>query len=118
LVVVISVFLSGDAWEPPLRALSTRHDVVAIEIIDPRELELPPVGMLTVIDPETGRSREVPTNRRTRERYAAAAADQRADIAERFRRCGVAHLQLRTDRDWVLDIVRFVDRRKRTDIVR
>jgi uncharacterized protein (DUF58 family) len=70
--------------------------------------------MLAVVDPETGRTRDVPTNRRTRDRYAAAAAAQRADIATRLRRAGVGHLQLRTDRDWVLDIVRWVAARKRT----
>ena len=118
LVVVISDFLSADPWDPPMRSLATRHDVVAIEVVDPRELELPPVGMLTVVDPETGRSREVPTNRRMRARYAKAAADQRADIAGRLRRAGVGHLQLRTDRDWVLDIVRFVASRARTGAIR
>ncbi|WP_436795430.1 DUF58 domain-containing protein [Actinospongicola halichondriae] len=114
LVVVVSDFLAADDWERPLRALTARHEVLAIEVVDPRELELPAVGMLTVVDPETGREREVPTNRQTRERYATAAAAQRADIAARFRRSGVGHLQLRTDRDWVLDIVRFVASRKRT----
>ncbi len=113
LTVVVSDFLSGDAWDRPLRALAGRHEVVAIEIVDPRELELPAVGMLTVVDPETGRTREVPTNRRTRERYAEAAAAQRADIAGRLRRAGAGHLQLRTDRDWVLDIVRFVSARRK-----
>ncbi len=113
LTVVVSDFLSADAWDGPLRALATRHDVVAIEIVDPRELELPAVGMLTVVDPETGRTREVPTNRRTRERYAQAAAAQRADVADRLRSAGVGHLQLRTDGDWVFDIVRFVGLRRR-----
>ncbi len=118
LVVVVSDFLSADAWDRPLRALANRHDVVAIEIVDPRELELPSVGMLAVVDPETGRTREVPTNRRTRARYAEAAAAQRADIASRLRRSGVSHLQLRTDRDWVHDIVRFVGARGRAGVPR
>ncbi len=118
LVVVVSDFLSTDGWGRHLRALSTRHDVVGIEIVDPRELELPPVGMLSVVDPETGRSREVPTNRRTRQRYAAAAAAQRRGIADELRRAGAAHLQLRTDRDWVLDVARFVDRRRRLEAAR
>ncbi len=118
LVVVVSDFLAADEWEKPLRALATRHEILAVEVVDPRELELPAVGMLTVVDPETGRTREVPTNRATRQRYAAAAEAQRADIANRLRRSGVAHLQLRTDRDWVLDIVRFVGARKRTRGVR
>ncbi len=113
LTVVVSDFLSADAWDRPLRALATRHDVIAVEIVDPRELDLPAVGMLTVVDPETGRHREVPTNRRTRQRYHDAAAAQRADIADRLRAAGVGHLQLRTDRDWVLDIVRYVSTRRR-----
>lgn len=118
MVVVVSDFLSADRWEHALRALGTRHELLAIEIVDPRELELPAVGMLTVVDPETGRSRDVPTNRRTRDRYARVAADQRRDIGERLRRAGAAHLQLRTDRDWVLDIVRFVDARRRMGMPR
>lgn len=118
LVVVVSDFLSADAWDKPLRALSSRHDVVAVEIVDPRELELPAVGMLAVVDPETGKTREVPTNRRIRARYAEAAAAQRADIADRLRRSGISHLQLRTDRDWVHDIVRFVAARTRAGVPR
>jgi len=112
LVVVVSDFLSTDGWGRALRALVTRHEVVAIEIVDPRELELPAVGTLTVVDPETGRTREVPTNRRTRARYAAAAAEQRQGIAAELRRSGVSHLQLRTDGDWVLDVARFVQVRR------
>ena len=118
LVVVVSDFLSSDDWDGPMRSLANRHEILAVEVVDPRELELPAVGMLAVVDPETGRTREVPTNRRTRERYAAAAAAQRADIATRLRRAGVGHLQLRTDRDWVFDIVRWVGARKRTGVPR
>lgn len=116
LMVVVSDFVapagSVDTWEKPISALTTRHDVVAVEVVDPRELELPAVGMLAVVDPETGRTREVPTNRSTRARYAAAAAGQRADIADRLRRAGADHVQLRTDRDWVIDLAAFVLRRK------
>ncbi|HEY9389989.1 MAG TPA: DUF58 domain-containing protein [Mycobacteriales bacterium] len=118
LVVVVSDYLSGVSgapdWERPLRALSVRHDVLAIEVVDPRELELPAVGLLTLVDPETGHRVEVQTNRRElRDRYAAAARHQRGQIAAALRRAGAAHLQLRTDRDWLLDIVRFVAARRR-----
>lgn len=120
LMVVVSDFLTpspnaggqADAWEKPISALSTRHDIVAIEIVDPRELELPAVGILSLVDPETGRVREVSTGRSTRQRYAAAAAAQRLEIAERLRRCGADHVQLRTDRDWVVDLAAFVLRRR------
>ena len=109
LVVVLSDFLVPEGWERPLTTLSLRHDVLAIEVLDPRELELPAVGLLTLVDPETGRRVEVQTSRRkVRERYAAAASAQRAGIARALRRATAEHLQLRTDRDWVLDLVRFV----------
>ncbi len=115
LAVVVSDFLSATDWGRPLRALAQRHQVLAVEVVDPRELELPDVGYLTLVDPETGRVRDVQTSRRsTRQRYATAAAEQRADIADRLRKSGASHLQLRTDRDWVLDIVRFVLAQRRT----
>jgi uncharacterized protein (DUF58 family) len=115
LVVIVSDFLDGledldtPTWERPLRLLATRQQVLAVETVDPRELELPDVGLLTVVDPETGRRREVATaSRQLRRRYAAAAAEQRAAVRAALRRGGAAHLQLRTDRDWVRDVVRHV----------
>ncbi|WP_370652753.1 DUF58 domain-containing protein [Frankia sp. Cj5] len=110
LAVVISDFLSTDlSWERPLRALAGRHQVLAVEIVDPRELELPRVGLLTVMDPETGATLEVPTSsRRLRESYARAAAAHRRETDAALRRAGAAHLVLRTDTDWLADIVRFV----------
>ncbi|HEX6870944.1 MAG TPA: DUF58 domain-containing protein, partial [Micromonosporaceae bacterium] len=110
LAAVISDFLaSPQEWVRPLRKLAVRHDVLAIEILDPRELELPDVGVLTVADPETGLVHEVHTgNRRLRQRYADAAAAQRGAVAAGIRAAGAAHLRLRTDSDWLLDIVRFV----------
>ncbi len=114
LVVVVSDFLAEPGWEGPLRALAARHDVLAVEVVDPRELDLPDVGHLTVVDPETGQTMDVPTgSRRFRARYAAAAAEQRAAIARAVRAAGADHLVLRTDRDWLFDVVRFVGRRRR-----
>ena len=101
-----------DGWERPLRGLAARHEVLAVEVVDPRELDLPDVGVLELVDPETGAQREVQTARDLRERYAAAAGAQRQEIARRVRAAGADHLVLRTDRDWLLDIVRFVSRRK------
>ncbi|MBX9395951.1 DUF58 domain-containing protein [Streptomyces sp. TRM72054] len=113
LVAIVSDFLET-GWEQPLRTVAHRHQVLAVETIDPRELELPAVGLLTVVDPETGRRREVATHaRRLRERYAAAALEQRALIRQSVRRAGAAHLRLRTDRDWVRDVVRHVAAQRR-----
>jgi uncharacterized protein (DUF58 family) len=116
LAVLISDFLtagnpSAPDWERPLRALTARHQLLAVEVLDPRELSLPNVGVLNLVDPETGRLLEVNTrSRRVRERYAAAAAAQREAIAATLRRVGAEHLQLRTDRDWLMDVVRHVRR--------
>jgi uncharacterized protein (DUF58 family) len=123
-VVVVSDFLDGldddglgaapPDWERPLRRLATRHQVLAVQVTDPREHELPDVGLLTLVDPETGRRREVSTaGRRMRERYAEAARTQQAAIAGAVRRTGANHLLLRTDRDWITDIVRHVQAQRR-----
>jgi uncharacterized protein (DUF58 family) len=108
--VVISDFLAAtEQWARPIRKLAVRHDVLAIEIVDPRELELPDVGVLTLVDPESGALHEVQTaDPKLRRRYAEAAAAQRATIAQALRGAGAAHLRLRTDSDWLLDMVRFV----------
>jgi uncharacterized protein (DUF58 family) len=113
LVVVVSDFLDPGAWPTALRALSLRHDVLCVELVDPVELALPDVGMLVLHDAETGEEIEVPTRDKAfRRRYEEAAADQRAHIAARVRSAGADHLQLRTDRDWLLDLARFVSRRR------
>ncbi|BCJ45599.1 hypothetical protein GCM10010168_90170 [Actinoplanes ianthinogenes] len=108
--VVISDFLAPvESWARPVRKLGVRHDVLAIEVVDPRELELPDVGVLTLADPESGELHEVQTtDPGLRQRYAAAAGEQRAAIARTLRAAGASHLRLRTDTDWLLDIVRFV----------
>ncbi|MFY1633399.1 DUF58 domain-containing protein [Solwaraspora sp. WMMB335] len=104
---------TGPDWERSLRRLAAAHQVLAVEVTDPRELDLPDVGVITLIDPETGRRREISTaGRDLRQRYAQAAAAQRDQIARAIRRAGAAHLVLRTDRDWVADIVRHVHRQR------
>lgn len=127
LVAVVSDFLSAPSpvpgaelsWERPLKALSGRHELVVAEIVDPRELALPNVGLLTLVDPESGRQVEVQTARRQlREAYALAAAAQRAQVASGLRHAGAGHLQLRTDRDWVADMVKFVVARRQAPPLR
>ncbi|GAA3741504.1 uncharacterized protein (DUF58 family) [Spinactinospora alkalitolerans] len=119
--VVISDFLdtpaapdTTPAWQRPLRQLANRHQTLAVEIVDPRELDLPNIGLVTMSDPETGRTREVHMTAQLRQRYAQAAAAQRHAIRTALRRCGVPHLTLRTDRDWIIDVARFVVQQRRT----
>jgi uncharacterized protein (DUF58 family) len=114
LAVVISDFLGEPDWERSLRGLGARHDLLAVEVLDPRELDLPDVGTVVLADPETGRQREVETTPLLRREYAAAASEHRDRVADALRRCGAAHLRLRTDSDWISDIVRFALARKRT----
>nr|WP_211177710.1 DUF58 domain-containing protein [Pseudonocardia acidicola] len=113
LAVVISDFLGEPDWERSLRALSTRHDLLGVEVLDPRELELPDIGTVVLADPETGRQREVVTTPLLCREFAAAAAEHRERVAATLRRCGAAHLTLRTDSDWIADVVRFALTRKR-----
>jgi uncharacterized protein (DUF58 family) len=113
LIVLISDLLDDSPWPRELRALALRHEVVVVDVRDPRESDLPPVGLLTLVDPETGERLEVHTDRKLRERFAAAAAEQAEGKARAVRGAGAAHLVLSTDRDWLMDIVRFVVARRR-----
>jgi uncharacterized protein (DUF58 family) len=113
LAVIVSDFLGDGSWEKPLRALGARHETLCIEIVDPRELELPNVGLVYLEDPASGQTLEVQTaDPKTRARFAAAAAEQRAEIGRGIRRAGADHLVMRTDEDWLLDLVRFVTWRR------
>jgi uncharacterized protein (DUF58 family) len=93
--------------------VALRHSVLCIEVVDPRDLELPRVGMIEFVDPATGRVREVNTDSaKVREQYAEAAAAQREAIRSTIRGAGSDHLVLRTDGDWVMDLARHVSRRR------
>lgn len=113
LAVVVSDFLGDKGWQRPLRALSQRHDLIGIEVLDPRDVDLPDVGTVVLADPETGRQREVHATALLRKEFAAAAAEHREEVASGLRRAGAGHLVLRTDSDWIADVVRFVAASKR-----
>jgi uncharacterized protein (DUF58 family) len=105
LIVVVSDIRGERDWEGPLRALRGRHGVLAVEIRDPRELELTPMGDLWVVDPETGRQLQVNTSRRgVRKRFARAALEEREEVAAALRRAGADHLVLSTGGDWLRDL--------------
>lgn len=107
LVVAISDFREQRGWERPLGSLRVRHSVLAVEIIDPREAELPAVGHLTLVDPETGARIEVNTSRRRiRQRFAELERERRQVVASELRRLRVHHSTLTTDGDWLVDLGR------------
>jgi uncharacterized protein (DUF58 family) len=107
LVVVVSDFRDQHGWTRPLGSLRAHHAVVAVEVGDPREAELPSVGRIAVIDPESGARLEVDTSRASvRERFAALEAERAAHLASELRRLHVDHVSLRTEGDWLAELGR------------
>jgi len=114
LVVVVSDFRGPSDWRGPLIRLAGRHDVIAVEIRDPRELELPAMGELWLVDPETRRQVRVDTgDAGLRARFAAAAAEERAAVADELASLGVRHVVLSTSGDWLRQLAVFLQRRSR-----
>jgi uncharacterized protein (DUF58 family) len=111
LVVVVSDFRGPRDWRRPLLELAGRCDVLAVEIRDPREQELPNVGELWLVDPETGRLMRVNTSsRRLRERFASAAAAERSGLERELSSLGVRHHVLTTSGDWLRSLAAFLKR--------
>jgi uncharacterized protein (DUF58 family) len=101
-VVVVSDFRGPLDWRRPLLELAGRHELVAVEIRDPREQELPNAGALWLVDPETGRQLRVDTrSERLRARFAAAAAEERALVGQTLASAGGRHIVLSTSGDWL-----------------
>ncbi|HEV2820296.1 MAG TPA: DUF58 domain-containing protein [Solirubrobacteraceae bacterium] len=125
LIVVVSDFRehSGDraetvgrggtpAWADALKRLSARHAVLAVEVRDPREQELPAVGAVDFVDPESGRTLRVDTSSRAlRERFAQAAQRERAALADTIRGTGADHLVVSTEGEWLRPLATFLGRR-------
>jgi uncharacterized protein (DUF58 family) len=112
--VVVSDFRGPRDWEGPLRTLGTRHGVLAVEIRDPREQSLPPMGDLWLVDPETGRQVQVNTgSSRVRKRFARAAAAEREAVAASIRHARAEHLVLSTEGDWLRDLATHLRRSER-----
>ncbi len=106
LITVVSDFRE-EGWPAPLRVLASRHTVTAIEITDPREAELPDVGQIVLVDPETGRTVEADTtSARVRAAFAAAESQRRADVAAALRRARAHHVTLSTGEDWLRSLGR------------
>ena len=114
LVVVVSDFRGRRDWRRRLLELASRHDVVAVEIRDPREQELTDVGVLWLVDPETGKQLRVDTgSRRLRERFAVAAASERDAVSRALSSVGARHIVLSTEGDWLRELAVFLRRRRR-----
>ncbi len=113
LVFIVSDFISVPGWERPLNLLNQRHEVLAVRVWDPREVELPDVGPIIMEDAETGEQLYVDTHdRRFRVRFEEAARQREAALAAAFKRAGVDVLSLSTEEDLVRAIVRFATLRQ------
>jgi uncharacterized protein (DUF58 family) len=114
LVFIVSDFISEPGWERPLSLLNHRHEVLAIRLWDPREVELPDVGLIVMEDAETGEQVVVDTHDKNfRLRFEQAARQREADLAEAFKRAGVDAFSLSTEEDLVRAIVRFASLRQK-----
>ena len=115
LAVVVSDLLGPpEAWTDELRRLGQRHDLLVVEVVDPRELRLPDVGEVVLEDPETGAQRTIDTGDiRLRAAFAGAADRRRAAVAAAVRSAGGTHLRLRTDHDWIGPLVACLETRRR-----
>jgi uncharacterized protein (DUF58 family) len=113
LVFVISDFISTPGWERPFHLLNRKHEVLAIRLTDPREIELPDIGPVIIEDSETGEQLFVDTHdMKFRAQYAQAAALREAALSASFKHAGVDALTLSTEEDLVRALVRFASLRK------
>ncbi|MDH5540880.1 MAG: DUF58 domain-containing protein, partial [Rhizobacter sp.] len=117
-VFVVSDFISEPGWDLALARLAQRHEVTAVRLYDPLEMELPDLGLVTMRDAETGEQLVVDTHDAGfRKRFAAAAERREATLREGLARAGVDTLELATDDDLLDSILRFADlRRQRSRI--
>jgi uncharacterized protein (DUF58 family) len=112
-VMIVSDFRGPLDWRKPLLQVMSRHETIAVEIRDPREQELPDIGELWLVDPETGRQVRVDTSDASlRERFATAAAEERSGVARVLSALGVPHLVLSTSGDWLRSYAAFLGSRR------
>ena len=113
-VFVVSDFISEPGWEASLGLLARRHDVVAVRLFDPLEMELPDLGMVPMRDAETGEVLMVDTHdRRFRLRFAELAEQREQALRQALSASAVDALELRTDDDLLDALVRFCQLRQR-----
>jgi uncharacterized protein (DUF58 family) len=113
LVFIVSDFISAPGWERSLSLLNRQHEVLAVRLWDPREIELPDIGPIVMEDAETGEQLYVDTHdRHFRARFAEAARRREAALREAFKRAGVDVMPLSTEDDLVRAIVRFATLRQ------
>jgi uncharacterized protein (DUF58 family) len=113
LIFVVSDFISVPGWERPLSLLSQRHEVLAVRLWDPRETELPNIGLVVLQDAETGEQLYVDTrDRKFRVRFQQAGQRRQIALNTAFQRAHVDVMPLSTEDDLVRAIVQFAAMRR------
>jgi uncharacterized protein (DUF58 family) len=113
LIFIVSDFISAPGWERPLNLLNRRHEVLAVRLWDPREVEMPDIGPIILEDAETGEQLYVDTHdRKFRARFSEAARQREAKLNQAFKQAGVDGMSLSTEEDLVGAIVRFANIRR------
>jgi len=113
-VFVVSDFISTPGWGRRLAQLARRHEVIAVRLTDPMELELPDIGLVVMQDAETGEQLTVDTHDRAfRRRFAEAATRRENELRESLAEAGVDCLELATDEPLDVALLRFTQLRKR-----
>lgn len=113
LVVVISDFLGDLDWERSMRVISTRQQIVSARLTDPLDVSLPQVGNVSLRDPASGEVLDIDVTAEQAANYQYAAREHRLGVVGALRHCGAPILSLRTDRDWVRDVIEFAGMRRR-----
>ncbi len=112
-IFLVSDFFTAPGWERPLGMLARKHEVIAVRLEDPRERELPDIGMVVLNDAETGESVHVDTHdAKFRKRFEAVVREREAQLHATFTRCGVNVLHLSTEEDLAGAVLRFAALRK------
>ena len=110
---LVSDFIA-DRYERPLKIAAARHDLIPIQVVDPREEELPNVGLALFEDLETGEVIEVDTgDPAVRKAYGKRVRRERQKREELFRRLSIDHITVHTHRDYVRPLTDLFRRRAR-----
>lgn len=117
IVFVLSDFLMPDearaSGERALKRLNRQHDTIAVRLVDPKEADLPAIGLVRLRDPESGRTRLVDLTRRASRRHRREFEKRRAEADRALARCGVDRVECSTDRPFLRDLVNLFNRRGR-----
>ncbi len=112
LLIVISDFLAAGGWQRPMAVLGHRHELVAARVVDPAEMSVPDIGVVTFEDPETGRQLHVDTSdRRLRERFQLAAIEQSLRISTDLKRAHAVQLEITTAQPFLPQLTEYLRRR-------